>query len=1089
MRDICRGSGRLWLAASLAAVATWGPRAGHGTPLANPFPRSFTDDPFVDDEKFIEIASRHEILSIEGEKAVIPCDVTSDHLSDRPRLILWYRGTNKVPIYSFDLRASQSGQHWRDNNTLGSRGYVYYEESSAQESILPGGRGGQPEDAEVRWSSALHVEPVYRGDAGKYRCRVDFTISPTFNSWVKLKVIVPPKAPVIENERGQVLSTGGGGAGASVVAETDPVAEGGSLRLHCLTAGDPVPTVSWRYGGIPLQPVSLHSDANSGQVRSTVTLDDIRRRQSAALGSGSNDHAGGGGGSPNGQQQLVECSAQNNDLTPPATVAVRLRVISPPLRVKIVRERAMFAVGESYNLTCQVLGSSPAPQVSFLIGGRGGGGHHRLLPLTWSQESPDGSVFSAVARYDPLAGDSGEFLACRANNRLLPDTRLEDQWKLDVHYGPDVKISWLDQREGDSVREGEKLELKCEVAANPPHHTILWYREGLDIESYQEENIQILGEHLLVAGIRREQAGSYHCAATNDIRTAVAKPLPIVVRFAPACSLKDRDRTLSVSPHDSLDLRCKMDSSERTDFLWTFIAAGGGGVAEELPRSEYRRSGQDSVLSYVVRTDADYGRIECRGVNSLGTSTEPCTFTIQREGVSMSWIKSCTSYNQTFTSFTIECFLVDRTATATAVATAVANNNNNMFLFEVFDAHSMETVSNITSSSPRVTLTGLPSSADFIIHVLAVGGGGAGGQQPYIIEAFTLRTGEKQVAASIGLESRNPIGFLPILGVLAGIFIVLVILTLAVVVAVRRRLGGLARMMVRRESDTKTTAHSRQPAKDWAAAPNSPDIIPRFNAADLDCNSMEDLSRNNGEERPMPVVNSFMPLYSSDDSQANSIEYAELSLTDTQSLMPLAANAAIVVTAGGGQTLSDRRVGGDLSPIIYSQIVHHIPPRTFASDYSLGGRPMNPLGGGGREDDDDGGTASSAALPSSSTTMTTVTSGSGGGLHGYSAEAEINHPGSSLSLDVAPSEYLERSLVSSFRVPCKRVKFRDEVSTRGYDTFPFRKDVEYLCALHQQSHLAAVSESNNTCGAPGGESSAAAAAVTCKATQDVESRL
>jgi hypothetical protein len=124
-------------------------------------------------------------------------------------------------------------------------------------------------------------------------------------------------------------------------------------------------------------------------------------------------------------------------------------------------------------------------------------------------------------------------------------------------------------------------------------------------------------------------------------------------------------------------------------------------------------------------------------------------------GKSLTWIKSCTSYNQTFTSFTIECFLVDNSATSTNI-----NSNSNVFLFEVFDAHSMATVSNITSSSPRVTLTGLPSSADFIIHVLAVGGGGgaAGGHQPYITEAFTLRTGEKQVAASIGLESRNPIG-------------------------------------------------------------------------------------------------------------------------------------------------------------------------------------------------------------------------------------------------------------------------------------------------------------------------------------------
>ena len=246
---------------------------------------------------------------------------------------------------------------------------------------------------------------------------------------------MPPKLPVIENERGVVLSTAAAGATGVAVAETDPVAEGGSLRLHCLTAGDPVPTVSWRYRGVPLQPVSLHSDANSGQVRSTVTLVDIRRHV-AATSSGDSDDISAGGGNA----QLVECSAHNNDLTPPATVAVRLRVISPPLRVKIVREVASFAAGEPVNLTCQVLGSSPAPQVSFLIGGGGGGsggrnsGHRsgRLLPLTFSQESPDGSVFSAVTRYEPLASDSGEFLSCRAANRLLPDVTLEDQWQLDV---------------------------------------------------------------------------------------------------------------------------------------------------------------------------------------------------------------------------------------------------------------------------------------------------------------------------------------------------------------------------------------------------------------------------------------------------------------------------------------------------------------------------------------------------------------------------------------------------------------------------------------------------------------------------------
>jgi hypothetical protein len=111
--------------------------------------------------------------------------------------------------------------------------------------------------------------------------------------------------------------------------------------------------------------------------------------------------------------------------------------------------------------------------------------------------------------------------------------------------------------------------------------------------------------------------------------------------------------------------------------------------------------------------------------------------------------------------------------------------------------------------------------------------------------------------------------------------------------------------------------------------------------------------------------------------------------------------------------------GGHLSPIVYSQIVHHgaqpPPPRSFASDYSIAGghiQPPNGGGGGGYGQPPNEATSSGGAIPSSSTTMTSVTSNAS-----YSTtDAEmINHPGSSLSLDVAPSEYLERSLVSTFR--------------------------------------------------------------------------
>jgi hypothetical protein len=40
---------------------------------------------------------------------------------------------------------------------------VYYEESSAKEAMAAAMAEDPMEDGEVRWSSSLHVEPVYRG--------------------------------------------------------------------------------------------------------------------------------------------------------------------------------------------------------------------------------------------------------------------------------------------------------------------------------------------------------------------------------------------------------------------------------------------------------------------------------------------------------------------------------------------------------------------------------------------------------------------------------------------------------------------------------------------------------------------------------------------------------------------------------------------------------------------------------------------------------------------------------------------------------------------------------------------------------------
>ncbi|MPC54631.1 hypothetical protein E2C01_048554 [Portunus trituberculatus] len=52
----------------------------------------------------------------------------------------------------------------------------------------------------------LVLQGVREGDAGLYRCRVDFAASPTRNLAVTLSVVVPPESVVIEGREGLEVS-------------------------------------------------------------------------------------------------------------------------------------------------------------------------------------------------------------------------------------------------------------------------------------------------------------------------------------------------------------------------------------------------------------------------------------------------------------------------------------------------------------------------------------------------------------------------------------------------------------------------------------------------------------------------------------------------------------------------------------------------------------------------------------------------------------------------------------------------------------------------------------------------------------------
>ena len=50
-----------------------------------------------------------------------------------------------------------------------------------------------------------------------------------------------------------------------------------------------------------------------------------------------------------------------------------------------------------------------------------------------SQTSPDGNVTLSIINYVPSVRDAGKYMSCRAENAEIPDSSMEDGWKLEIH--------------------------------------------------------------------------------------------------------------------------------------------------------------------------------------------------------------------------------------------------------------------------------------------------------------------------------------------------------------------------------------------------------------------------------------------------------------------------------------------------------------------------------------------------------------------------------------------------------------------------------------------------------------------------------
>ena len=128
-----------------------------------------------------------------GDTGLLPCDITNSRVpGDRVTLLLWYKedsiGGKGSPIYRIDARTNQD--------------YVIGQDSRVpildwvNEKLL--GQNRVSFDTQLSPAS-LKITNLTRGDAGLYRCRVDFTASQTRTSRINLRVIGKTEPLVHQN--------------------------------------------------------------------------------------------------------------------------------------------------------------------------------------------------------------------------------------------------------------------------------------------------------------------------------------------------------------------------------------------------------------------------------------------------------------------------------------------------------------------------------------------------------------------------------------------------------------------------------------------------------------------------------------------------------------------------------------------------------------------------------------------------------------------------------------------------------------------------------------------------------------------------
>ncbi|XP_026836682.1 uncharacterized protein LOC6547590 [Drosophila erecta] len=604
-----------------------------------------------------------------GTVGRLPCNVTPPIYEDRVALVIWYKVGLKTPIYSVDTRDSNfaQGTHWSDE--------TYRERLSFHVE----GRAG-----------TLTIKSTTEDDTGEYRCRVDFQKSPTRNSKVNLTVIIPPESVIILDSKGVTIED----------HTLGPYNEGSGINITCVAIGGrPQPRVTWLHGNTVYKNASVGQPLSERRVGNTLSLPRLERR--------------------NLHMQLT-CRAENNNLTTPIISSVVLDMNLRPLIVKLQGENRALSAGNSYQLSCVVIGARPAPTITWWKGSTPMKNTHEIA-------TPDGNLTTSVLTFTPTIEDRGKFLSCRAEQSMIPESGMEDGWKLDIYHIPVVSLELGTNSLNSTLREGIDVFFECNIKSNPWIYEVSWRHNGKILTNNPAEGIAVSNQSLVLQNASRARSGIYTCVGSNREGDGESNPVQLDIRFAPVCRPRQRI-SYSSGRHETVKVACEIDANPaEATYVWKFNATQGETV--DIPASQVAVDRGRSIAHYTPMTENDYGTLLCWATNEIGDQSEPCVYTIFPAG-EPDPLLNCTVLNQTSTGFQIEC---------------IEGFNGGLqqdFIMEVYMNGTTRHPKISKSKRPYFEVSGLVPGMGYNVFLIA--NNSKGRSNATILQVYTLKDPEKQ---------------------------------------------------------------------------------------------------------------------------------------------------------------------------------------------------------------------------------------------------------------------------------------------------------------------------------------------------------